>query len=402
MGALTGIRVVDLTRILAGPFCTALLADMGADVVKIESPKGGDPVRGQGEIKDGLSWYFALFNRNKRSITLDLYSDEGKQVLADMLQDADVLVENFKPGVLAKMGFTQERLEALNPALVSASVNGFGSSGPYADRPAFDFIAQAMSGLMSVTGSASGGPTRAGPPLSDLIAGLYCAFGIVSALAKRGIEGDGRGQHVEASLVNGLISMLAYFAADYFSVGKLPERSGNDHPIVAPYGLFEAQDGSIAVAASQLVTVDRFLEVVGLTHILEDERFATNSARMANREALNAIVNEATRHQTVDYWIEALNAAGCPCGKVQDLAEVFSDPQVLHQEMVQEMDYPGYGPVKVTGFPVKMSRTPCEMQRPAPRLGEHTDDVLKGLGYDDEKIAVLRAASIFGETHRQG
>ena len=395
MSALEGIRVVDLTRILAGPFCTALLADMGADVVKIESPKGGDPVRGQGEIKDGLSWYFALFNRNKRSITLDLYSDEGKQVLADMVRGADVLVENFKPGVLAKLGLTTDRLEELNPRLISASVNGFGSTGPYADRPAFDFIAQAMSGFMSVTGNDRSGPVRAGPPISDLIAGLYCAFGIVSALAKRGIEGDGQGQHVEASLVNGLISMMAYFAADYFSAGKLPQQSGNNHPIVAPYGLFEAKDGPIAVAASQLVTVDRFLEVIGLTHILQDERFATNAARMKNRAALNEVINQATRQQTVDDWIQALNAAGCPCGKVQDLAEVFSDPQVLHQEMIQEIEHPGYGRVKVTGFPVKMSRTPCQLQRPAPRLGEHTNEVIKGLGYDDAKIAALRAAGIF-------
>ena len=395
MSALEGIRVVDLTRILAGPFCTALLADMGADVVKIESPKGGDPVRGQGEIKDGLSWYFALFNRNKRSMTLDLYSDEGKQVLADMVRGADVLVENFKPGVLAKLGLTTDRLEELNPRLISASVNGFGSTGPYADRPAFDFIAQAMSGFMSVTGNDRSGPVRAGPPISDLIAGLYCAFGIVSALAKRGIEGDGQGQHVEASLVNGLISMMAYFAADYFSAGKLPQQSGNNHPIVAPYGLFEAKDGPIAVAASQLVTVDRFLEVIGLTHILQDERFATNAARMKNRAALNEVINQATRQQTVDDWIQALNAAGCPCGKVQDLAEVFSDPQVLHQEMIQEIEHPGYGRVKVTGFPVKMSRTPCQLQRPAPRLGEHTNEVIKGLGYDDAKIAALRAAGIF-------
>ena len=395
MGALEGIRVVDLTRILAGPFCTALMADMGADVVKIESPKGGDPIRGQGEIKDGLSWYFALFNRNKRSITLDLYSDEGKQVLADMVRDADVLVENFKPGVLAKLGLTTDRLEELNPRLISASVNGFGSTGPYADRPAFDFIAQAMSGFMSVTGSDRSGPMRAGPPISDLIAGVYCAFGIVSALAKRGTKGDGQGQHIEMSLVNGLISMMAYFAADYFASGKLPQQSGNNHPIVAPYGLFEAKDGPIAVAASQLVTVDRFLEVVGLTHILQDERFATNAARMNNRDALNEVVNQATRHQTVDYWIEALNAAGCPCGKVQDLAEVFSDPQVLHQEMVQEIEHPGYGQIKVTGFPLKMSRTPCQLQRPAPRLGEHTNEVMKELGYDDGKITALRSAGIF-------
>lgn len=397
MGALSGVRVVDLTRILAGPFCTALLADMGADVIKIESPGGGDPIRGQGAKKDGLSWYFALHNRNKRSITLDLYSDQGKDVLTDLIKGADVLVENFKPGVLDKMGFTTERLDEINPRLITTSVNGFGSTGPYADRPAFDFIAQAMSGFMSVTGTAEGGPTRAGPPISDLIAGLYAAFGIVSALAKRGIEGDGLGQRVESTLVGGLLSMMAYFASDHLATGDLPTRSGNDHPIVAPYGLFEASDGPIAVAASQLVTVDRFLSSLGLSDLLDEPEFADNPSRLKNRDALTDRINVVTRTKSMDEWIEILNAAGCPCGKVMDVAQVFSDPQINAQEMVQEIDHPGYGPVRMTGFPVKLSRTPCEMLRPAPRLGEHTGDVMAELGYDADWIAALMDAGVITE-----
>jgi CoA:oxalate CoA-transferase len=375
--ALSGIRVIDLTRILAGPFCTLLLADMGAEVIKVESAKGGDPIRRQGAIKDDLSWYFVQFNRNKKSILLDLYTDEGKEDLALLLRDADVLVENYRPGVLAKMGFPPERLKQINPRLVHASVSGYGSSGPYVDRPSFDFIAQAMSGFMSVNGPPDGDPMRGAPPMSDLIAGLYCAFGVVTALQAR--ERTGEGQMVETSLTNGLISMMAYLSAQYFATGKVPERTGNNHPIVAPYGLFPAKDGMVAVAPSNDVFVHRFLGVLGLEHILEEDRFRTNADRMANRPALLEIVNEVTKTQTVDHWIDVINAAGCPCGRVQNLEEVFSDPQVLSQDMVLEADQPGHGKVKMTGFPVKLSETPAKLHRPAPKLGEHTEEILGAL-----------------------
>ena len=237
-GALAGIRVVDLTRILAGPFCTMLLGDMGAEVIKVENPGGGDAVRGQGVIKDGMSWYFAQFNRNKKSVTLDLYTDEGKARLAELLASADVLVENFRPGVLDKMGFDEARLKGLNPELIVGSVNGYGSTGPYVNRPSFDFIAQAMSGFMSLTGEIEGEPMRAAPPIADLIAGLYCAFGVVTAIAARNRTGEG--QYVEASLNNSLISLMAFLSAEYFATGKPPARSGNNHAIVAPYGMFKA------------------------------------------------------------------------------------------------------------------------------------------------------------------
>jgi crotonobetainyl-CoA:carnitine CoA-transferase CaiB-like acyl-CoA transferase len=388
-GALSGIRVVDLTRILAGPFCTLLLADMGAEVIKVESPDGGDPIRRQGAVREGLSWYFAQFNRSKKSIVLDLYTGAGKAALADLLATADVLVENFRPGVLARMGFDPVRLEALNPRLVVASVSGYGSTGPYVDRPAFDFIAQAMSGFMSVNGPADEPPMRAGPPMSDLIAGLYAAFGVVSALVSRGGGGSGRGQRVESSLTGGLMSLLAYFSAHYFATGALPVRTGNDHPIVAPYGLFEARDGTIAVAPSNDVFVRRFLGAIGLEALLERPEFATNAERLAHRETLNARINEHTREREVEHWIETINAAGCPCGRVMDLAEVFADPQVRAQEMVLDVEHPGHGSVRMTGFPVKLSATPCRVQRPAPGLGEHTEAVLRDLGYDDARIAAL-------------
>jgi CoA:oxalate CoA-transferase len=393
---LSGVRVVDLTRILAGPFCTQLLADLGAEVIKIEPPGRGDPVRGQGAIRDGLSWYFAQFNRNKKSITLDLYAEEGKAVLADLLRGADVLVENYRPGVLAQMGFDTSRLEALNPALIVGSVNGYGSSGPYVDRPAFDFIAQAMSGFMSVSGP-QGEPMRAGPPIADLVAGLYAAFGIVAALLARdrsGGPGSGRGQRVEASLTGGLISMLAYFSAQYLATGALPERTGNDHPVVYPYGLFRAADGEVAIAPSTPVHVRRLLETLDLAPLLADPAFADNAARVRNRERLRAMINEKIGGATVDAWIERLNRAGVPCGRVMDLGDVFADPQVLAQEMVLEIEHPGHGAVRMTGFPVKLGATPARIRRPAPRLGEHTETVLRELGYPPDRIAALQTAKI--------
>ena len=390
---LSGIRVIDLTRILAGPFCTQLLADLGAEVIKIEPPRRGDPVRAQGAIKDGLSWYFAQFNRNKKSLTLDLYADAGKAVLADLVQGADVLVENYRPGVLAKMGFDAARLEELNPALVVGSVNGYGSTGPYVDRPAFDFIAQAMSGFMSVTGPPSE-PVRAGPPIADLIAGLYAAFGIVAALVARGGSAPARGQRVEASLTGGLISMLAYFSAQYFATGELPERTGNDHPVVYPYGLFHAADGEVAIAPSTQVHVRRLLETLELAHLLDDPAFADNAARVRNRERLRPLINGKIGEAAVQTWIERLNAAGVPCGRVMNLAEVFSDPQVLAQQMVLEAEHPGHGAVRTTGFPVKLSQTPARLRRPAPALGAHTDAVLAEMGYRPEQIEELRLAGI--------
>jgi CoA:oxalate CoA-transferase len=380
---LSGVRVIDLTRVLAGPFCSVLLADMGAEVIKIESPGEGDPVRRQGVIVEGLSWYFAQFNRNKRSVALDLHAEEGKSILARLIERADVLVENYRPGVLARMGFGEPRLHELNPDLIVCSINGYGSVGPYADRPSFDFIAQAMSGFMSVNGREGEEPMRAAMPISDLVAGLYGAFGVACALvARRG--GRARGQHVEASMMNGLISLMAYLSANYLATGQLPARTGNEHPIAAPYGLYRAADGEVAIAPSTDDVVRRLFRALGIEPMLDRPEFSGYEQRLQNRDAVNAAVAERIRERTVDHWIQTLNRAGVPCGRVADLRAVFSDPQVLAQEMLLEVDHPGRGPVRMTGFPVKLSETPCQVRRPAPELGADTEGVLRELGLEGE------------------
>ena len=393
MPTLDGIKVIDLTRVVAGPFCASLLADMGADVIKVEHPAKGDQVRGQGTMLNGISTYFVQFNRNKRSITVDLYTEQGKEILSDLIRGADVLLENFRPIVFANMGFDEIRLKSLNPKLIVGSINGYGSTGPYKDRPSFDFIAQAMSGYMSVSGAADGPPMRVGPPLADLVAGLYTAFGVACALVNRKTT-DGDGQYVESSLMGGLVSMLAYMSADYFATGNEPRRTGNDHPVLCPYGLFHAKDGDVAIAPAGEVFLRRFFETLNLTHLFDDPDFANNDARVRNLKRMNAIVDEKIGQNTMDYWIDILNAAGVPCGQVQDIETLFQDPQLLSQDMVLTVEHPGHGPIRMTGFPVKMSETPCELRLPAPELGADTEAVLGEFGYQEEKIAALRADGV--------
>ncbi len=391
-GPLSGVRVLDLTRILAGPFSTQLLADLGAEVVKVESPPGGDPVRGQGGMRNGLSYYFAGFNRNKRSITLNLRTDEGKAVLRRLIGQADVLVENFRPGVLDKMGLGFEALKAIKPDIIVCSISGYGKTGPYRDRPSFDFIAQAMSGFMSATGHPDGEPLRAGLPISDLIAGLYGALAVSAALHRR--DRTGQPEQIDISLVDSLLSFASYFGASYFATGKPMTRNGNDHPVVAPYGLFAAADGDVAIAPANDQIYDRLIVALGMPELRDDPDFTTNELRVRNRARINAIVGARIKEQPRDVWIEKLNAAGVPCGRVLTYPEVFADPQILAREMVIEVEHPGRGQVRMVGFPMKLKEAPCEVRHPAPELGGDTETILEGLGYDAAEIERFRERKV--------
>jgi len=373
-GALFGIKVIDLTRVLSGPFCTMLLADMGAEVIKVEPPKG-DNVRNQGDMIEGFSSYFAQFNRNKKSIVLDLYKVSEKEILKSLLLDADIVVDNFKAGVFAKMGFDDETLKLINPRLIRASVNGFGSKGVMSDRPAFDFIAQALSGFMSVNGTEETGPMRAAMPISDLVAGLYCAFGIVCALQARSRNNEG--QRVEASLTSSLVSMMAYLSSESFVKGKAPNKSGNNHPILAPYGLFKSLDGEVAVAPASDKFCNVFLKCIELSDLLDQNLYKNNENRMKNRDSLNNIINGKMSKKTSDFWIKKLNDAGCPAAKVASLPDALNSQLIKDSEMIISSSGPEGRKIKMTGFPVKLSETPARLYLSPPLLGEHTEEILK-------------------------
>ncbi|MDR7944655.1 CaiB/BaiF CoA transferase family protein [Achromobacter aegrifaciens] len=385
---LTGIRVLDLTRIISGPYCTSILADMGAEVIKIEAPGEGDPIRRQGVLKDGLSWYFANYNRNKRSVTLDLYSAEGKDILRQLIPHCDVVIENYRPGIMDKMGFGDEALKALRPDIIHCSINGFGASGPYRDRPAFDFIAQAMSGFMSLNGGEDDPPMRAGPPISDLAAGLNGALGVVAALLRR--ERTGRGDSISVSLLSSMIGLLSFQASNYFASGELPPRTGNDHGIVAPYGLFETADGQVAIAPSNDAMYEKLLDALELPELRVHPEFQANADRMLNRASIKAAIEARTRQKDSRYWIERLNQYGVPCGQVLNLQEVFDDPQVADQQMAMDVAHPDGQQVRMLGFPIKFAEAPCQVRSAAPALGADTDAVLEELGLSRDRIRELR------------
>jgi len=389
---LSGIRILDLTRIISGPYCTALLADLGAEVLKVESPASGDPVRQQGVIREGISWYFANYNRNKKSIAIDLYSDAGKALLARLVPACDVIIENYRPGVMEQMGFGPERLKTLRPDIIHCSINGFGDTGPYRERPAFDFVAQAMSGFMSLNGAEEDPPLRAGPPISDLVAGLYGALGVMAALLRRGQTG--RGDSVSVSLLNSMISMLSFHASNFLASGMVPSRSGNDHGIVAPYGLFRTRDGQVAIAPSNDGVYHKLLDATGLSQLRESPEFSTNAQRMARRQEIKAIIEARTSTQSSEYWIQRLNEFGVPCGPVLGLSEVFEDPQVQDQEMVITVDHPGHGDVRMLGFPIKFAEAPSSCRLPAPELGADTQSVLASVGVSAAEIEQLRQTGV--------
>lgn len=388
---LTGMTVVDLTRVLAGPYCTMMLGDMGAEVLKIERPDGGDDTRGFGPpYLNGESAMFLAINRNKKSLTLNLKHPDARKALTKLLGQADVLVENFRPGTMASLGFDYETVHRLNPRLIYCAISGFGLTGPYASRGGYDTIAQAMSGIMSATGHPDMPPAKAGVPIADIGSGMFAAFGIVCAYIAR--QRTGEGQLIDTSLFDTSIALSMVESATFLAGGELPSPLGSTHRRNAPHGAFRVKDGYIAIAADSAHFWTRFCQILGLEALMDDPRFKTNADRVANKHLLQEVVEQLTTRREGSYWLEKLGAAEIPCGPVNTYAEVFQDPHVLARDMLMQVEHPVAGPVKMTGVNVKLSQTPGGVQLPAPTLGQHTSEVLLRLGYTARDIDDLRAA----------
>ncbi|HEX7220603.1 MAG TPA: CaiB/BaiF CoA-transferase family protein [Burkholderiales bacterium] len=403
-GPLAGIRVLDLTRVLAGPWAAQNLADLGAEVIKVERPQKGDDSRAFGPpwLKDGEgrdtaeSAYFACANRGKKSITLDLAHPQGQAIARELAAQADVLLENFKYGDLDRYGLGYAQLKLANPGLIYCSVTGFGHSGPWRERPGYDFMIQGMGGLMSITGERDdrpgGGPQKAGIPIADLITGMYASVAVCAALAHR--AKSGKGQHLDLALLDSLVAVLANQGANYLATGQPPGRLGNDHPNIAPYQVLPTSDGSFIVACGNDNLFGKFAQVLGRAELAADARFATNGKRVANRAELTRIISEITATRSMRHWLDALEAAGVPCGPINDLAQVFAEPQAMARGLRMELPHPSAGKVALTRSPMRFSETPVRQDMPPPTLGQHTDEVLRGLGKSEAEIARLRSEAI--------
>ena len=394
MKALEGIRVLDLTRALAGPFCTLMLGDHGADVVKIEMPGSGDDTRHWGPpFIGGESAYFLSINRNKRSMTLNLKEPRAKEIFLRMARDSDVIVENFTPGVMSRLGLDYETVKAANSKIIYCSISGFGQSGPYRSRPAYDQIMQGMTGVMSITGEPDGEPQKVGVAVTDIGAGMWSAFAIMAAVFHR--EQRGEGQQIDVSMMDAQVAWLTYQAAFYFATGQPPKRLGAAHPNLVPYQAFMCEDGkflNLAVGSERIW--DRFCQGIHREDLGDNPEYATNGDRVRNRATLVPLLQELFLTRSVAEWVADLHEVSVPCGPINDLADVFADPQLLHREMYVEMPHPTLGTIKQTGIPVKFSRTPGGLDRPPPLHGEHTGEILGELGYSDAEIRQLAEASV--------
>jgi crotonobetainyl-CoA:carnitine CoA-transferase CaiB-like acyl-CoA transferase len=401
-GPLAGLRVVDLSTVLAGPYCAMVLADLGADVVKVEPPEG-DATRGWGPPWVGdeaagtrTAAYFLAVNRNKRSIRLDLRAPAGAAVLRRLLVGADVLVENFRPGSLARLGFDDETLRSLEPRLVHLAITGYGPDGPAAERPGYDFVIQAVAGLMSITGDADadgGHPTKVGVAISDVVTGLYGAIGVLAALAARDRPGGG-GQRVDASLLSSTLAVLVNQAQNAFVEGRPPDRRGNAHPNIVPYETFATADGELAVAVGSERQWPRFCDALGLSSLADDARFATNGDRVVHRDALRPILAaRLAEHPTAD-WVAMLDTAGIPCGPIADVTAAFASPAAQARGMLVTVEHPALGVLRQAGIPIGLTATPGSIRTAPPLLGEHTDEILVEAGLDEAEIRDLHATGV--------
>ena len=388
---LKDVVIVDLTRVLAGPYCTQMLGDLGAEVIKVEMPGQGDDTRQWGPpfTESGESAYFLSANRNKRSLTLNLKSEEAIEILKALIAKADVLVDNFRTGTLEKFGLDDDTLQQIRPGLIYATITGYGYTGPYADRPGYDFMVQAMGGLMSVTGPEDGEPTRVAIAIADLATGMFTVSAILAALYGR--QRTGQGQRIDMSLIDSQVAMMSYVASNYLVSGELPGRFGNGHPNIVPYQSFKAKDQYFAFAAGNDRQWNKFCEAVGKTEWMEDERFATNRTRVENRGLVVSALKEVFLTRTAREWMDLCEQIGIPSAQINDMSQVFEDPQVQSREMLLEVPHPAGGNVPLIASPLKIPTAPVEVRYPPPLLGQHTDEILTSiLGLDAERIRQLR------------
>jgi formyl-CoA transferase len=392
---LAGVRVLDVSQVMAGPFACMLLGDLGADVIKVEPPKGGDQTRGAMgfKLKGDDSMGFLNMNRNKRSVALNLKSEGGREAMTRLVETADILVENYRPGVMRKLGFGYEACRAINPRLVYASISGFGQNGPWADRPGFDLMAQAMSGVMSVTGYKDGPPVKAGVPVADIGCALFAVYGILSAYI--GAQKTAQGQYVDAALFDAAMAFSIWDISDYWGTGKPPEPLGTSNKMTAPYQAMASSDGHFVMGANNQKLWVKLCDVIGRRELLDDERFATIASRLANRAALETELERTFRQKPKDHWVDTLLAAGIPAGPILSYPEAFSSEHARARGMRMEIDHPVEGKVPNIGFPVKLSGTPQQVRRHPPLLGEHTDEVLAEAGIGPAQRAALAERGAF-------
>ena len=392
-GPLTDLLVLDVTRVLAGPFAGMVLADLGAEVIKIEMPGRGDDARAFGPFADGVSGYFASVNRGKKSLTLNLKASEGRDIFLELAAKADVVLENYRPGVMKRLGLGYDRLRDRNPRLIYAACSGFGQTGPYAHRPAYDAVIQATGGIMSLTGEEGGPPVRVGVSIADIAAALCTVIGVLAALHQR--ENTGRGQMVDVAMLDCLVAILENAIARHSITGAVPGRLGTRHPSITPFQAFDTADGQVVLAVGNDRLWREFCTLVGHPELAEDPRFATNHLRTRNHAQLQSLVADIMRAHPTDWWLEQLGAASIPCGSINTIDRVVSDPQVIAREMIQTVVDPVAGLMQMAGVPIKLSDTPGGIAGPAPALGQHTDQVLRQhLGLDEPTIARLRAAGV--------
>ncbi len=381
-GPLEGIVVLDLTRVLSGPYCSMMLADLGAEVIKVERPGVGDDTRAWGPpFINGESAYFLSVNRNKKSITLDLKDPEDQKKLRKLIEKADVIIENFRAGFMESIGFGYEQIKKINPRIIYGAISGFGRIGPYKDRPGYDLICQGMGGLQGITGTQNGEPVRIGVAIADIGAGMFLAYGILAALYHR--EKTGEGQYVETSLLEGQIAWLTYMAAYYFATGEVPKRMGSAHPTIVPYQAFRAEDMWINIAVGNDAQFRRFCKVIGYPELADDPKFATNAQRVINRDILVPMIQGILVTRKGEYWLRELEKAEIPCGAVYTLDKIFEDPQVKALGMKVDMEHPKAGKISVINSPIRFSKTPAGVRTPPPLLGEHTEEIIEKYDLDD-------------------